>query len=113
MSLSFLVEFLSASLIRLIVSASFYFIPRSSPHADHPCNAKPSVIGSDYLFITMNMPQRCDFDPRPAALWWMEEKGRRTRESARVGKQECFTTVFANEDTEEKEVRETVLKRKF
>ena len=28
---------------------------------------------SDYLYIHMNMPQLCDFDPRPAALRWMEE----------------------------------------
>ena len=60
----------------------------------------------------MNIPHLCDFDPRSAILRWMEEKDRRTRESAKAGKQECFTKVFANEDTEEKEVRETVLKRK-
>ena len=28
---------------------------------------------SDYLYIHMNMSQLCDFDPRPAALRWMEE----------------------------------------
>ena len=59
----------------------------------------------------MNIPQLCDFDPRPATIRWMEEKDRRTRESAKARKQECFTKVFANEDTEEKEVRETVLNR--
>ena len=61
----------------------------------------------------MNIPQLCDFDPRPATLRWMEEKDRRTRESAKAGKQEWFTKAFANEDIEEKEVSETRLKRKF
>ena len=42
---------------------------------------------SDYLYIHMNMPQLCDFDPRPAALRWMEEKDRRARESTKAGKQ--------------------------
>ena len=32
----------------------------------------------------MNMPQLCDFDPRPAALRWMEEKDRRARESTKA-----------------------------
>ena len=62
-------------------------------------------------YINMNMPQLCYFNPRPATLRWMEEKYRRTKESAKAGKQEWFNKVFANEDTEEKEVRETVLNR--
>ena len=57
------------------------------------------------------MPQLCDFDIRPATIRWMEEKVRRTKQNAKAGKQEWFIKVFANEDTEEKEVRETVLKR--
>ena len=51
---------------------------------------------SAYLYINMNMPQICDFDPRPATLRRMEEKDRRTKERAKVGKQELFTKVFAN-----------------
>ena len=60
---------------------------------------------SDYHYININTPQRCDSDPRPVTSRWMEEKDRRTRECAKVGKQECFTKVFAYKDTEEKEVR--------
>ena len=68
---------------------------------------------SDYLYIHMNMPQLCDFDPRPAALRWMEEKDRRARESTKAGKQEWFSKVFANDDKEDGEVKEKELKRKF
>ena len=68
---------------------------------------------SDYLYIHMNVPQLCDFDPRPAALRWMEEKDRRSRESPKAGKQEWFGKVFANDDKEDGEVKEKELKRKF
>ena len=68
---------------------------------------------SDYLYIHMNMPQLCDFDPRPAALRWMEEKDRRARESTKAGKQAWFSKVFANDNKEDGEVKEKVLKRKF
>ena len=36
---------------------------------------------SNYLCIHINLPQLCDFDPRPAALRWMEEKDHRAREN--------------------------------
>ena len=68
---------------------------------------------SDYLYIHMNMPQLCDFDPRPAALRWMEEKDRRARENTKAGKQEWFRKVFAKDDKEDEEVKEIELKRKF
>ena len=29
---------------------------------------------SDYLYINMNMPPLCDFDPRPAIMRWLDEK---------------------------------------
>ena len=61
----------------------------------------------------MNMPQLCDFDPRPAALRWMEEKDHRSRESIKAGKQERFSKVFANDNKEDGEVKENELKRKF
>ena len=38
---------------------------------------------SDYLYIHVNMPQLCDFDPKPAALRWMEEKDRWARENTK------------------------------
>ena len=31
---------------------------------------------SDYLYINMNMPPLCSFDPRPATLQWMVERSR-------------------------------------
>ena len=61
----------------------------------------------------MNMPQLCDFDPRPAAFRWMEVKDRRSRESTKAGKKEWFSKVFANDDIEDGEVKERELKRKF
>ena len=68
---------------------------------------------SVYLYIHMNMLQLCDFDPRPAALRWMEEKDRWARESTKAGKKEWFSKVFANDDKEDGEVKEKELERKF
>ena len=61
----------------------------------------------------MNMPKTIDFDPRPAALRWMEEKDRRARESTKARKREWFSKVFANDDKEDGKVKEKELKRKF
>jgi len=32
---------------------------------------------SDYLYIHVNMPTLCNFDPRPAVLKWLSDKNRR------------------------------------
>ena len=68
---------------------------------------------SDYLYIHVNMPQLCDFDPRPAALRWMEEKDRRARENTKAGKQEWFNNVFAKDDKEDEEVRKLSRRESF
>ena len=61
----------------------------------------------------MNMPQLCDFDPRPAALRWIEEKDRLARERTKADKQDWFSKVFANGNKEDGEVEEKELKREF
>ena len=68
---------------------------------------------SDYLYIHMNMPQLCDFDPRLSALRLMEEKDRWVRESTKAGKQEWFSKAFSKDDKEDEEVKEIELKRKL
>ena len=50
----------------------------------------------------MNMPQLCDFDPRPVGLRSMDEKDRRARENTKTGKQEWFSK---DEDEEVKKVK--------
>ena len=61
----------------------------------------------------MNMPQLCDFDPRPEALRRIEEKNRLARERTKADKQDWFSKVFANDNKEDGEVEEKELKRKF
>ena len=70
---------------------------------------------SDYLYINMNMPPLCDFDPRPAIMRWLDEKDRRIRETPKAGKQDYFNKVFHydsdSEDLSNKKEKE--FKRKF
>ena len=103
-SLSFLVEFLSASFIRLIVSSSCHFITRSNPHADHLCNAKPNstLIWICNSYVTSIQARQVDGGKRSS-----------NKEKWKSRKARIVYQVFANQDTDEKEVRETVWKRKF
>ena len=55
---------------------------------------------SDYLYINMNMPPLCEYDPRPAILRWMDDKDRRTRDTPKASKQEWFKKLFSNQDGE-------------
>ena len=43
----------------------------------------------------------------------MEEKDRRARENTKAGKQMWFSKVFAKDDKEDEEVKQTELMRKF
>ena len=54
---------------------------------------------SDYLYINMNMPPLCSFDPRPATLQWMDEREHRTRNTTKEGEQEWFSQVFQQDDS--------------
>ena len=49
---------------------------------------------SDYLYVHVNMPVLCNFDPRPAVWKWMNEKERRAKFTPKASKQEWFKTVF-------------------
>ena len=70
-------------------------------------------LQSDSLTIVDIEPEAEKFCERAAALRWMEEKDRRSRESTKAGKQEWFSKVFADDDKEDGEVKEKELKRKF
>ena len=73
---------------------------------------------SDYLYINMNMPPLCSFDPRPATLRWMDEREHRTRNTTKAGEQEWFSKVFQQDDSPqngeaEEGVKTKSIKRKF
>ena len=61
------------------------------------------------------MPPLCDFDPRPAILRWLEEKGRRSRDTPKAAKQEWFTKGFHhdNDNEEQADKKEKEIKPKF
>ena len=70
---------------------------------------------SDYLYIYMNMPLLCNFDPRPAVLHWLNQKERRVRETPKAGQQEWFDKVFDVDNFKKPKVdeKEKQIKCKF
>ena len=46
------------------------------------------------LYVNMNMPTLAEFDPRPAALYWMSEKRHRAVEPSKAIQQEWFMQTF-------------------
>ena len=56
---------------------------------------------SEYLYVNVNMPKLCDFDPMPAVVMWLNDKERRNREVTKASKQAWFQTVFEDECEDE------------
>ena len=67
---------------------------------------------SDYLYVHVNMPVVCNFDPRPAVWKWMNEKERRAKDTLKASKQEWFKHVF-DEKEESLPKQKKSCKRKF
>ena len=112
--LSCLVEFSYSSHILLIARViSLYNKVKSICRSSLKCQTM-----SDYLYINMNMPPLCSFDPRPATLQWMDEREHRTRNTTKAGEQEWFSKVFQRDDNPqngeaEEGVKTKSIKRKF
>jgi len=47
-----------------------------------------------YLFIDYNMPPLAEWNPRPAVVYWMNQKSRRARQRTRGKGQLYFKRVF-------------------
>jgi len=52
---------------------------------------------SDYLYINMNMPPLCEYDPRPAVLRWINNKDRRVKDTPKAAKQDWFKKIFCHD----------------
>jgi len=69
---------------------------------------------NDYLYILLNMPPLAQYDPRPAVLYWLQDKQRRQKATPKASQQKWLRNVFGDidehiaEDTEKQK-----LMRKF
>ena len=65
---------------------------------------------NDYLYILLNMPPLAQYDPRPAILYWLQDKQRRQKATPKASQQKLLRNVFGDidehiaEDTEKQKL---------
>jgi len=67
---------------------------------------------SDYLYVFVNMPPLAQYDPRPAVLYWLQDKQRRHKSAPKASQQDWLRRVF-NDMEEQSAPEKEQLVRKF